>query len=272
MRTAPMGPSKGMPESIRAAEAPLMARTSWGFSWSAPRMVATMWTSLRKPSGNDGRRGRSIRRQVRMAWSVARPSRRKNEPGILPAAYIRSSTSTVRGKKSTPSRTPLEAQAVDRTTVSPMRATTAPLASWASLPASNERVLPVSAMGPDTDTGSVICVLLCLSDRSSDGQFPVVSHPDTHAPGSWRLAADSCATLPGGMERAARRPLGETLLPAQAEAGDKRPVALDVVLAHVVEQAPPATDEHEQAPPAVVVLLVHLEMLGEVVDALREDC
>ena len=76
-----------------------------------------------------------------MAWSVARPSRRKNEPGILPAAYIRSSTSTVRGKKSTPSRTPLEATAVARTTVSPMRATTAPLASWASLPASKDRVL-----------------------------------------------------------------------------------------------------------------------------------
>ena len=42
-----------------------------------------------------------------MAWSVGRPSRRKNEPGILPAAYIRSSTSTVSGKKSMPSRTPL---------------------------------------------------------------------------------------------------------------------------------------------------------------------
>ena len=35
-----------------------------------------------------------------MASSDGRPSRRKNEPGILPAAYIRSSTSTVSGKKS----------------------------------------------------------------------------------------------------------------------------------------------------------------------------
>ena len=42
-----------------------------------------------------------------MAWSLDLPSRRKNEPGILPAAYMRSSMSTVRGKKSMPSRTDL---------------------------------------------------------------------------------------------------------------------------------------------------------------------
>ena len=52
-----MGPSKGMPESISAAEAALMASTSWGFSWSAPMTVMTTWVSLRKPSGNDGRSG-----------------------------------------------------------------------------------------------------------------------------------------------------------------------------------------------------------------------
>ena len=35
-----------------------------------------------------------------MASSDGRPSRRKNEPGMRPAAYIRSSTSMVSGKKS----------------------------------------------------------------------------------------------------------------------------------------------------------------------------
>jgi len=35
-------------------------------------------------------------RAVRVPFSPARPSRLKNEPGILPAAYMRSSTSTVR--------------------------------------------------------------------------------------------------------------------------------------------------------------------------------
>ena len=41
-----------------------------------------------------------------MPFSPERPSRLKNEPGILPAAYIRSSTSTVSGRKSTSRRLP----------------------------------------------------------------------------------------------------------------------------------------------------------------------
>ena len=93
-----------------------------------------------------------------MAWSVARPSRRKNEPGILPAAYIRSSMSTVRGKKSTPSRTLREAVAVQSTMVLPSWARTAPSASCASLPAWKDMVLSVPLMGDETETGSVMCV------------------------------------------------------------------------------------------------------------------
>src|SRR5262249_44154173 len=64
------------------------------------------------------------------------PSRRKNEPGILPAAYIRSSTSIVSGKKSIPSRG-FERTQVASTCVSPYVTTTLPSASFASLPASN---------------------------------------------------------------------------------------------------------------------------------------
>jgi hypothetical protein len=126
MRTEPIGPSNGMPLIINAAEAALIDSTSWGFSWSAPITVVTTWVSLRKSLGNDGRSGRSVRRQVRTASSVGRPSRRKNEPGILPAAYARSSTSTVKGKKSVPGRTSRAALAVVSTVVPPMLATTAP--------------------------------------------------------------------------------------------------------------------------------------------------
>ena len=189
MRTAPMGPAKGMPEIISAAEAALMASTSWGFSWSAPKMVATTWTSLRKPSGNEGRSGRSIRRQVRMAWSVALPSRRKNEPGILPAAYIRSSTSTVRGKKSTPSRTLREAVAVARSMVSPIRATTAPSASWASLPASKERVFSVPLTAAETEMASAMIVSLLVVGATAASSQLSATRAGCH-PGSWRLAAD----------------------------------------------------------------------------------
>ena len=64
--------------------------------------------------------------------------------------------------------------------------------------------------------------------------------------------------------------LSDGCLPTQAVGGDDRPVPLDVVLLDVVEQVAAATDQHQQASPAVVVLLVHLEVLVEVVDALGE--
>ena len=73
---------------------------------------------------------------MRIAVSPGRPSRRKKLPGILPAAYARSSTSTVRGKKSIPSRGLLVVQ-VARICVSPIVTTHEPSASGASLPASS---------------------------------------------------------------------------------------------------------------------------------------
>ena len=54
-------------------------------------------------------------RAVRIARSVGRPSRLKKPPGIFPAAYIRSSTSIVSGKKSAPSRASVRPWAVART-------------------------------------------------------------------------------------------------------------------------------------------------------------
>ena len=53
-----------------------------------------------------------------MAASDGRDSRLMKPPGILPAAYIRSSKSTVSGKKSRPGRGS-ERLAVPSTTVSP---------------------------------------------------------------------------------------------------------------------------------------------------------
>ena len=86
MRTAPIGPWKGRPDSISAAEAALIATMSCGLDMSAPSTVPMIWVSLRYPSANDGRSGRSINRQVRMASSDGRPSRRNTEPGMMPAA------------------------------------------------------------------------------------------------------------------------------------------------------------------------------------------
>ncbi len=91
MRTPATGPSKGMPASRVAAEAPLIASTSGWLAWSADSVVMRIWISLRRPSSKVGRMGRSTRRQVRIAVSLGRPSRLKKDPGMRPAAYIFSS-------------------------------------------------------------------------------------------------------------------------------------------------------------------------------------
>ncbi len=108
----------------------------------------TTWTSLRRPLTKLGRSGRSVSRQVRIASSLGRPSRRKNEPGMRPAAYIRSSTSTVRGKKSNWSLGCLLAVVAESSTLSPNLTTAEPAAWRASLPVSKRIVrvpnLPLS--------------------------------------------------------------------------------------------------------------------------------
>ncbi|OPZ76203.1 MAG: hypothetical protein BWY79_01733 [Actinobacteria bacterium ADurb.Bin444] len=70
-----------------------------------------------------------------MAWSLGRPSFLMKPPGIFPAAYMPSSTSTVSGKKST-LRSFLATTAVTKTMVSPSRTSTAPLACLAKRPVS----------------------------------------------------------------------------------------------------------------------------------------
>ena len=120
-RTAPTGPENGRPEIWVESDAALIARTSYGVLGSSAITVMTTWTSLRRPFLKVGRSGRSIRRQVRIASSPGRPSDRKNEPGILPAAYIRSSTSIVRGKKSKWSLGCLPAVVADSSMVSSSR-------------------------------------------------------------------------------------------------------------------------------------------------------
>src|SRR6185436_5010470 len=70
----------------------------------------------------------------------------------------------------------------------------------------------------------------------------------------------------------ASAPRGVSLLPPQSELGDERPVPLDVVASEVVEQPAPPAHEHQQTPARVMVLAVDLQVLREVVDAIREQC
>ena len=86
IRTAPTGPWKGMSDSASAQLAPLIPSTSGSLSLSAEYTNATTWVSLRKASGNSGRMGRSICRLVSTSFSLGRPSRLMNPPGMRPPA------------------------------------------------------------------------------------------------------------------------------------------------------------------------------------------
>src|SRR5262249_15994614 len=163
-------------------------------------------------------------------------------PGILPAAYIFSSMSTVRGKKSAPSRVSARPTAVARTTVSPLATTTAPSACLASRPA--EKVIsspPISTV--TTVSPSAVDVLMCLF----------------------------CAVVKLG---------GGPMLGLVAACGDLAPqtqlpedaaVRLDVLAVQVVEEATPPADENQQAAPRVVVLLVLAQVLRELVDPVGHE-
>ena len=86
-----MGPAQGMSEMLSAMELPSIAKGSGGMFVSTESAVAMTTTSLYSPLGKSGRMGLSIRREVRIALSLALPSRFLKPPGILPTAYIFSS-------------------------------------------------------------------------------------------------------------------------------------------------------------------------------------
>src|SRR6267143_815776 len=71
--------------------------------------------------------------------------------------------------------------------------------------------------------------------------------------------------LPGSFASRAR-------LPPQTEAPDDRLIALGALLMQVCEQPPPLSDHAEQAATARVVVSGRAKMLGQVLDALREQC
>ena len=72
-----------------------------------------------------------------------------------------------------------------------------------------------------------------------------------------------------------RRPKGQTAgdssLLAQAKTTDDFEVPRAGRFLEILEEAVPLAHQHEEPAPAGVVLLVHLEMLGQILDASRQD-
>src|SRR5205823_6438257 len=187
-------------------------------------------------------------RAVRIARSVGRPSRLKKPPGIFPAAYIRSSTSTVSGKKSAPSRASARPWAVASTIVSPPRTTTAPSACFARWPVS--KLISCVPIWTETCARRSVAILincppLCL----------------------WRAGARAS---PMRWTRSNFHPPCCSELAAQAELLDEGSIALEVVLLQVIQEAAALAYELEQPTSRVVVVLVGAQMLGQVVDPLRQ--
>ena len=81
---APIGPSKGTPEIVNAAEAPIIAAISGFCFLSDDITVQKIWISFVKCSGNMGLMGLSINLEVSVSLSVGLASLLKNPPGILP--------------------------------------------------------------------------------------------------------------------------------------------------------------------------------------------
>src|SRR5579884_102752 len=210
--------------------------------------------------------GRSIMRAVRMARSVGRPSRLKKPPGILPAAYIRSSTSTVSGKKSAPSRASARPWAVASTIVSPPRTTTAPSACFARWPVS--KLISWFPIWTETCARRSVAILincppLCLWRAGARARPPLLFG---------RALAALPPMLPAECLRARSNfhPPCSWELAAQAELLDEGAVALEVVLLQIVQEAAAPPDELEQPAPRVVVVLVRSQVLGQVVDPLGQ--
>src|SRR4051794_30602869 len=153
-------------------------------------------------------------------------------------------------------------------------------------------VLPLWVVGADTCPSLVVAAGPVAARRSPlcgdsapgpvRGDRSSIEAPGTWCPGTgtakpgshyrgparWptgRGSSDPC----GGRrtrEGTARWTVPSTCLPAQTEPLDERAVAVDVGLGQVVQQPATPADQQEQAPPAVVVVLVLLEVLGEVAD------
>jgi hypothetical protein len=90
---------------------------------------------------------------------------------------------------------------------------------------------------------------------------------------AWCLPANRRHLTGGEIATARPKPGGANgyRLAAEAESTDDVPVALDVVVSDIVEKSPATADELQETPSGVMVTFVHLEMLGEVDDALAQN-
>ena len=62
------------------------------------------------------------------------------------------------------------------------------------------------------------------------------------------------------------------LLATKSEFADDRVILVDITMTQIIEKLPTTRDQLEQALARIIILLVYLEMLRQLVDALRKQC
>ena len=62
------------------------------------------------------------------------------------------------------------------------------------------------------------------------------------------------------------------LLATKSEFADDRVILVDIAMTQIIEKLPTTRDQLEQALARIIILLVYLEMLRQLVDALRKQC
>ena len=62
------------------------------------------------------------------------------------------------------------------------------------------------------------------------------------------------------------------LLATKSEFADDRVILVDIAMTQIIEKLPTTRDELKQALARIIILLVYLEMLRQLVDALRKQC
>src|SRR3972149_1585266 len=79
------------------------------------------------------------------------------------------------------------------------------------------------------------------------------------------------ATMKGNSRCARGRKTPEPPSPADPELFSQGPKPLRTLLSEILQETAALADEHQQAPPGVVILHMQLEVIGQAVDALRQE-
>src|SRR3989304_4780974 len=79
------------------------------------------------------------------------------------------------------------------------------------------------------------------------------------------------ATMKGNSRCARGEKMPDPPSPADPELFSQGPKPLRILLSEILQETAARADEHQQAPPGVVILHMQLEVIGQAVDALRQE-